>query len=284
MLAELRKRQARDPDVVPTPWPSWNGASRDEGGGRGMALGWYVVLAGLTGAGKTLAALNLVGSALKSGRSVLLFSLEMSWEQLCTRLRAIVSGEDVTAVERGRGFDPEVAEAADEEFMRLPGSLHLNTEPIWRLDDIRGVMAEYRRSYDVRLVVVDYAQLVEPAGADAELFSKMSEISAQLRYSAKELGCVTVALSQMNRSGTRDRDRSPTIESLFGSSRLGFDADQVAMLDHSRRESDQIRRVERTWLNLAKNRHGPSVEIPVALEKRTLQIREARDHEVEEWP
>lgn len=284
MLAHLRERQEGEPEVLPTFLPSWNRASRDEGGGKGLALGWYIVLAGLTGAGKTLLALNLVSKALREGRSVLFFSLEMSWAQLCTRLRAIVSGEDVTSLEWGDGYCPGLAEEVDEQLLHLPGALYLNTEPIWRLEDIREVMASYRRESNVELVVVDYAQLVEPSGSNERLYAAMSNISSQLRHAAKRLNVVTVALSQMNRSSTRERSRKPTVDSLFGSSRFGFDADQVAALDYSRREVDDLHRVERTWLNVVKNRHGPSVEIPVALEKRNLRIEEARPDEEDDWP
>lgn len=283
-LADLRERQAAPPEVLETPWPTWNRASRDEGGGQGLARGWYLVVAGATGHGKTLLALNLVASALRQGVSVAFFTLEMSKEQLQTRLRSIVTGRDITALEWGPNFDPETAAEADRTFMQLPGALYRNAEPIWRLDDIRDEMARLKRESDVGLAVVDYAQLVDPAGSDAELFAKMSDISSQLRYSAKALDVVTVALSQMNRSSTRERDRSPTVDGLFGSSRFGFDADQVAVLDYSQRETDDVERVTRTWLAMVKNRHGPSVEIPVALEKQNLQLREARDDEVGDWP
>lgn len=283
-LADLRERQSDPPDVVETPWPMWNRASRDEGGGRGIALGWYGVIAGPTGHGKTLLELNLTASALRQGVSVAFFTLEMSEDQLQTRLRSIVSGEDITRLEWGPRFDAERAAAADRDFMELPGSLYRNPEPIWRLEDIREEMARLKRQGGVGLAIVDYAQLVEPAGETKHLFAKMSEISAQLRYSAKHLGMVTMAASQLNRDATRDRGMRATVDGLFGSSRFGHDADQVAILDHTRRQTDDVERVTRTWVNLVKNRHGPNTEIPVALEKDTLRIREALDDEVADWP
>lgn len=283
-LADLRERQAAPPEVVETPWPMWNRACRDEGGGRGPAMGWYIVLAGPTGHGKTLLGLNLTASALRQGVSVAFFTLEMSEDQLQTRLRSIVSGEDITRLEWGPRFDADAAAEADRMFMEMPGSLYRNDEPIWRLEDIRQEMARLKREGGVGLAIVDYAQLVEPAGDTKHLFAKMSEISAQLRYSAKHLGMVTVALSQLNREATRDRGMRATVDGLFGSSRFGHDADQVAILDHTRRATDDVERVTRTWVNLAKNRHGPNTEIPVALEKDTLRFREAKDDEAGDWP
>ena len=257
-LAALRERQQKETPVVQTFLPRWNRACRGEGGGLGLAYGWYVLLAGLTGTGKTLLALNLVATALTSGVSILFVSLEMSWEQLVTRLRPIVSGVEVSHLEWGPYFRPEKAEAADRAILEQPGALYFNTEAIWRLKDIRHAL-EHHAERGVRLVILDYAQLVAPDGSDRKLFEAMSEISSQLRYEAKRLGVVCVVLSQLNRSATRERQSPPTIDGLFGSSRFGFDADQVLALDYSKRDRDPLRRAERTRLLLLKNRHGPAL-------------------------
>lgn len=284
LLSGLRQRQLEGVPVVPTFLDTWNRVSRGQGAGEGLAAGWYAMIAGLTGAGKTLVALNLVARALEEGHGVLFFSLEMDPDTLCTRLRSIVSGVDITRVEPGDKYSLEDARDADQQILDLPGTCYLNEEPIWRLEDIRKVMAFHRKTADVSLVVVDYAQLVEPSGNDRELFQAMSHISAQLRHAAKKLDLVTVALSQLNRSSTADRSRKPTIDGLYGSSRFGFDADQVLVLDYSRRDREDRHRTERTWLNLVKNRHGPATEIPVEFDYSTLQVREARPHEEGSWP
>lgn len=283
-LDDLRRKQKEGTEALRTFLPSWNRACRDEGGGRGLAFGWYVLMSGLTGAGKTLLALNLIAEALRQGEHVLLFSLEMSWSQVVTRLRSIVTGEDVTTLEWGGRFDPDRARAADQELLDLPGTLYLNREPIWELEDVGAVMDVYRRKHDVRLFVVDYVQLVSPSGRDSALFEAMSEVSSTLRYQARNVGAVTVALSQLNRASTRERKVSPTVDGLFGSSRFGFDADQVLALDFSRTEDEEVARQEKTWLTMLKNRHGPAVDVPVLLDKRNLRFREAAEGEEELWP
>lgn len=283
-LDDLRWQQTEGADALETFLPTWNRASRDRGGGKGIAYGWYVLLSGLTGSGKTLLALNLIARALDQGENVLLFSLEMSREQCITRLRPIVTGEDVTRLERGSRFDIDAAFEADEAILDLPGTLHLNKEPIWELEDIGSVMEVYAKSHDVGLFVVDYVQLVSPAGRDSRLFEAMSEVSSTLRYQAQKVEAVTVALSQLNRSATRERKQTPTVDGLFGSSRFAFDADQVLSLDYSRREEVAGARKERTWIKMLKNRHGPSVDIPVLLDKSNLQFREAHEGEEDAWP
>lgn len=282
LLAKLRWKQNKGVEAIPTPSSSWNRACRGYGGGEGLALSWYVLLTALTGLGKTLLALGMTRTALENGYNVLYVSLEQDWDELITRLRSIVTGGNITEVEPGKRHDPEKAKAADDQIIALPGQLHVNTEPIWRLQEITDVIEAHADAYDVRMVIVDYCQLVSPAGDNTKLFQRMSEVSSRLRYAAKNHELVTVALSQMNRSAPRDE--SPSLGSLFGSSRLEFDADQILALDHSRREVDEVSRIERTWLTMIKNRHGPQIEVPVALDKRNLRIREAMPDEEGEWP
>lgn len=286
LLAELRVRCEAPPDAVPTPFPSWNRVCRGEGGGRGIARGWFDVLSGPTGAGKTLLALNVMAEALRHGLVVLFFSLEMDWRQLLVRLRAIVSDEDVRRLEPGSDYCGATASVADRELLHgLPGELVLNTEPIWKLADIRDTIARWQENYEVGLVVVDYAQLVAPGGSDCALYEAMSETSSQLRYAAQRYDVATLVLSQLNRATTADRTAPPTVDGLFGSSRLGFDADQVLILDHTRRKRQESERLEATFLRIAKNRHGPQGEIPVVFEKRSLTWREMQPHEEDElWP
>lgn len=286
LLAELRARCEDPPAAVPTPFPSWNRVCRGDGGGQGIGRGWFVVLSGPTGAGKTLVALNVVAEALQRGLVVLFFSLEMDWRQLLVRLRAIVAEEDVMHLEPGTSYCGATASLADRKILHgLPGELVLNTEPIWKLADIRETIARWQENYEVGLVVVDYAQLVAPGGSDRALYEAISETSSQLRYAAQQYDVATLVLSQLNRQTTADRTAPPTVDGLFGSSRLGFDADQVLILDHTRRKRRESERLESTFLRIAKNRHGPQGEIPVVFEKRSLTWREMQPHEEDElWP
>ena len=278
-LADVRRRQSRPINSIPTFLPSWNRMSRGAGGGRGLGIGWYVVLAGATGAGKTIAGLNLTVSALRDGRNVLFVSLEMSHDELVSRLRPIVTGDDIRKLEPGEYWDEDLAAAADRTISDLPGTLHVNTVPLWELRDVQSMLEVFVRDEKVSLVIVDYAQLVSPAGNDQKLFEAMSTVSSTLRFQAQSLDIVVVALSQMNRATTRERNVPPTIEGLFGSSRFGFDANQVLALDYSKRTRDPIRRREKTRLLLMKNRHGPNGPIPIEIDFASFRISEIEKDE-----
>jgi replicative DNA helicase len=274
LLRKLRHDQTKPIDAVPTSFPTWNRMCRSMGGGQGLARSWNVVVGGSTGAGKSLLALCMAKEALAAGENVVYFSLEMDHNELLTRLRPMVSSTDIRFLEWGSMFDTQKAEDADREILALPGTLYVNTAPIYRLEDIGEVIETYFVADNCRYFILDYMQLVEPSGVRQKMREAIAHISHTVNYHAKNLGFVHVGLSQYNRRTTQDRDHRPTVDSLIESSALGNDANQVLLLDHSRREENPINRSEKTYLLVAKNRHGPCGEIPIRLDKATLRFDE----------
>ncbi len=275
LLGELIDSKAQPVTAVPTMLPSWNTACRDEGGGVGLARGWHVIVAGQPGAGKSNFALNLAAAALAAGEHVCFVSLEMSQAQLVTRLLATATGMNIRRFEHGADFDPPVARRAAGELTatleRSGGALYVNRHPIVSLEGVvRAIQAHYRR-HECRVFIVDYVQLCWARSAET-LFEQVQQISHTLRGLAADLGFVSIALSQFNRETSANRGSSPTPQGLMGGSVLENDADQVVLLDHSA--------FKRTWMTatgkvlLAKNRHGPQLEVPCAWDFRTLQVRE----------
>lgn len=282
-LRLLRDRQAMPADAVPTFLAAWNRHCRGEGAGIGLARGWNVQIGGATGAGKTLVALNLTLAALKAGEQVLYITLEMSWSQLVTRLRAIATGTDIRRLEWGEQFSEPAARGADAALLDLPGTLYCNRQPIWKLDDVRELMTLYAEKRGVRYFIVDYLQLVSPGGTE-RIYEAVTKVSQQLRYAAQELGAVCVAVSQYNRQTSANRTDRPIVQGLLGGSSIENDADQVILLDHTRRKRNEHERTERTYALLAKNRHGGQGEIRIEFDYRTLRVREALPDEADEWP
>jgi replicative DNA helicase len=281
-LTLLRLEQAEPSDAVPTFLESWNHCCRGEGAGIGLARGWNVQIGGATGAGKTLFALNLTIAALKAGEQVLYITLEMSWSQLVTRLRAIATGTDIRLLEWGEQFSEPAAKEADAALVALPGTLYYNRRPAWRLEDVRELMQLYAQQKNVRFFVVDYLQLVSPGGTE-RIYEAVTKVSQQLRFAALELNAVCVAVSQYNRATSANRTDRPIVQGLAGGSSIENDADQVILLDHTRRKRNEHERTERTYALLAKNRHGPQGELGIEFDYRTLRVREALPDEEEGW-
>lgn len=284
-LAGHLQRAAQPVDAVPMPFPSWNRACRDEGGGEGIAKGWHVIVAGATGAGKSLVALNCVAAAVRAGQSVCYISLEMSQTQLVTRLIGVLTGTSVRYLERGRGFNPDIAHTAAAEFAdttaRCAGSIRVNRYPIRDLTDIDLVFGYYTTREKCSVFVVDYLQLAWTGNARDQV-DRITEVSHAVRARAIEQHVVSIGLSQFNRRTSANRDERPTVEGLMGGSSLENDADQVLLLDHTTYERQGAGKAQGTAL-LAKNRHGPQTEIPVEWDYSCLQVRE-RDASHEREP
>ena len=112
VLDQLNKQKLEPITAIPTPLAKWSKHCRDEGGGVGLALGWHVVIAGATGVGKSLLALNIAAEAIRNGRRVGYISLEMSEQQTATRFQSIVSGINIKRLEHGEEFQIEKSNEA----------------------------------------------------------------------------------------------------------------------------------------------------------------------------
>ncbi|UOF79581.1 replicative helicase [Caudoviricetes sp.] len=260
-------------DALPTMWPTWNKACRMYGGGVGLARGWHVVAAGGAGAGKSLVALNLTAEALRGGHSVGWVSLEMSREQLLLRLMGIATGRRLADLEPGPYFDPQLFATASEELierMALSGAqLWMAERPTRSLVDVDRLMRDAVEA-GCRLVILDYLQLVTVP--DAKMDDTMRHVSAAVQSLAYRHNVTTLALSQLNRTTTADRDNPPTIFGLMGGSSIENDADQVLLIDHTSRKD--VPGAKSFTVLLDKNRHGPNAAVGVEMNTNTLTLLE----------
>jgi len=277
-LNALYQRKLEPIDAVPTPWPAWNERCGGDGGKVGLARGWHVIAAARTGAGKSILALNAAAHAVRQGERVCFVSLEMEQGELETRMLAIISNTAVWKLEKGSGFSPDAFKAAGRTMTQVHeqtgGTFFSNREPIHTLDAVTDSIRFHHEVLGVRFFIVDYLQLAGNA-MDPE---SVANVSHGIRKLAKDLRVVTLGLSQFNRTTSASQDR-PTKEGLMGGSPLENDADQIVLIDHSRR--DRVIEGWRTYGLLDKNRHGAMVEIPFEFNNSTLRMRQL---EMDEMP
>jgi replicative DNA helicase len=282
---------AWDPsDAIPSPWPTLNRHCGGFGGGHGFAPGWYVVLGGSTGAGKSLAALNVATKALLSRWKVGFVTLEMSPEQLQTRLWSMLFGVEVSKIQPGRWYDPREAERLKglvrDALTDWPGAaFRVNEVRLRNLPDMLDLMHQWREGWGIQVFVVDYMQLCRVPD-ETETHKRIQAVSAEVCDFAHETKSLVLGLSQFHSMARRNRDHPPTVDSLYGGVDLGNDADLVLLLDHSRYEKDQASpHLARTYLIHGKNREGPlSDDIPLLWDYRNLTAREALPDEEALWP
>jgi replicative DNA helicase len=280
-LERLEDLFARPVDAVPTPWPLWNAACQGMGGKVGLSRGWHVLVAGASGGAKTFTALNLCHAAVLHGEKVAMYSLEMDWTEVGARWMAIASGEPAWKLGPGAHFSRSAFRAAAERVNEARGSMLVNQHPIRTLREI--VTAVRRNAEDGATVhVVDYLQLAWVNDASS-MYERISEVSHEVRALAKELRLVSIGLSQLNRAG--NGEESPRKEAMAGSSSLENDADQVLLLDHTKRRPVDNEMGKRIgwfgWAMLDKNRHGPQEKIPIAFSFDTFRMRERDADEID---
>ena len=217
-----------------------------------------IFIAARPGMGKTSLALNMAQNVAKtSGKTVAIFSLEMSREELAMRLIAAESYVDLKKLTTGR--------LSEEDWVKIGlASSALSATDI-RVDDnssitVAAINAKCRRIENLGLIVIDYLQLMTSAGYESSRgenrVNVVSDISRALKVMAKELGVPVVCLSQLNRSPEARTDKRPMLSDLRESGSIEQDADSVIFLyrdDYYHDDSEQKNVVE---CIVAKNRHG----------------------------
>lgn len=277
----FEKRQMQPVDATPTPLAAWNNVCRDDGGRRGLAKGWFVVIAGNPKFGKSVLALNLAEAAMASGRKVGFVSLEMSAEQIAARLYAICSRTPVHKLEKG-GFTKD---HFDDVWRSIAPSTNgyrfeTNDVPLWDISQVMGSL-ETMRTSGIDWFVIDYLQLVG-VGDEESINRQVSEVTSRVARFTKESRSTTIALSQFNRNTSKDYSQPPKAQGIHGGMIVEATADQVVLLDHSRYDKQGSQ--AKTWLVVDLNRHGESGAIPIEWDYTKLTVREAQPDEERLWP
>ncbi len=226
---------------------------------QGLGEGDFVLIASRPGMGKTSIALNIAVNAAKScGKTVAIFSLEMSRQQLVLRMLSSESHIDLYQLNQGR--------LSGEEWGRLAEAAGSLSQVDIRLDDnptmtVAEMAAQCRRIDDLGLVVVDYLQLMQSAGsgnswANESRTQAVSDISRMMKVTAKELRVPIVCMSQLSRANEARQNKRPMLSDLRESGSIEQDADAVIGLyreGYYNRECEDPNSAEAIIL---KNRHG----------------------------
>lgn len=240
-----------------------------------------ILLAARPGMGKTSLALNIALNVGKnSGKTVAMFSLEMSKEQLALRLlssEALVESNRLLTGELRESDWMKVAEAAG---VLSRADIRLDDNPLLTVSDMN---AKCRRLDNLGLVVIDYLQLMSSAGGSMKHSSEsrqqaVSDISRMLKIMAKELQVPVLCLSQLSRANEKRDDKRPMLSDLRESGAIEQDADIVLFIfreDYYSPDSDKRNIAE---LIVAKNRHGETgkVELKWMPEFTTFDTLEKR--------
>ncbi|MCL2055514.1 MAG: replicative DNA helicase [Oscillospiraceae bacterium] len=235
-----------------------------------------IVLAARPAMGKTAFALNMAANICRnSDKEVVIFSLEMSKEQLVTRMLSSESKVNSDKLMKG-------SLKADDWSKLAEGAQRLSQMNIY-LDDTAGVSApqmkaKLRRLKNVALVIIDYLQLMSLAGRRTEnRVAEISEITRQLKLMAKELNIPVLTLSQLSRSVESRSDKHPVLSDLRDSGSIEQDADIVMFLYRDGYYNPESPDPLMAECIVSKNRHGETGTINLRWNGQyTLFLSESR--------
>lgn len=242
--------------------------------------GWQksdlIIVAARPGMGKTAFALNIVTNAAKSGRSVAVFTLEMSKNQLMTRILASESRIDSSKLRKGDLSDEELDRLMHgaRQMSQLPATMGIDETPSISLMELRSRCRRFKREFGLDLIVVDYLQLMTASGNKRyeSREREISEISGGLKALAKELSVPVIALAQLNRGPDTRPDKVPKLSDLRESGSMEQDADIILFLYRDEYYNPNSEDAGKALVRIAKNRHGSLEDVYLAFAPHFLKF------------
>jgi replicative DNA helicase len=243
----------------------------------GLQKSDLIVLAARPSVGKTSLALNIAeNAAVREKKSVGMFSLEMSKEQLVLRLLSSVANIDSQRLRTGFLEELDFTKIAPAMNALSEAPMYIDDTPNISTMELRTKARRLQAENGLDLVIVDYLQLMQATtqSRDANRVQEVSEISRGLKALARELSVPVIALSQLSRQPEMRESKEPRLSDLRESGAIEQDADLVLFLwrDKERASDDQESDGEVINLKLAKHRNGPTGEVQLWFKKRQTRF------------
>lgn len=233
----------------------------------GLHPGQMIILAARPAIGKSTLGLDVCRAAsIKNQLASVIFSLEMSRTEITMRLLSAESGVPLQNMRKGTMKDEDWTRLAATMGKVSEAPLFIDDSPNMSLMEIRAKCRRLKQRHDLRLVVVDYLQLMSSGKRVESRQQEVSEFSRALKLLAKELEVPVIAISQLNRGPEQRTDKRPQMSDLRESGSLEQDADVVILLhreDFYERESPRAGEAD---LIVAKHRNGPTDTVTVAFQ------------------
>ena len=251
----------------------------------GLKPGELVLIAGRPGTGKTSLAFNILETvAVKCGVPCGVFSLEMSAAQLGARAIFQHARADFQRYRTGFFRNEDLPELIDSGAKLCAAPVFLDDSGDSSIGMIRAKARRWVSEHGIKLLIVDYVQLVRGTRDYRERRDEIGEVSRGLKALAKELNICVLAVAQLNRDSEKDanRNRLPQLSDLRDSGDLEQDAHMVAILHSPKltKEEQGIVDEQRDWaahsrrvnLQICKQRDGPTGKVELLFEKACMRF------------
>lgn len=219
-----------------------------------------ILIAARPSMGKTAFVLNVAQyMAFKEGKTVAIFSLEMSKEQLVNRLFSLESKVDSQALRTGNLTDEDWAKLIEGAAVVGKSNLIIDDTPGISIAELRSKCRKFKLEHDLGIIIIDYLQLMSGSvgGRNESRQQEISDISRSLKALARELSVPVIALSQLSRAVEQRPDHRPMLSDLRESGAIEQDADVVMFIyrdDYYNKDTEHVNEAE---IIIAKQRNGP---------------------------
>jgi len=217
--------------------------------------------------GKSTLALDFArAAAIKHDMPTIFFSLEMGRSEIAMRLMSAEGAIPLQSMRKGTLDNRDWTTIAATRGKINDAPLYIDDSPNMTLVEIRAKCRRLKQRAGLKMVVIDYLQLMTSGKRVESRQQEVSEFSRALKLLAKELGVPVIALSQLNRGPEQRQDKKPALSDLRESGSIEQDADMVVLLHREAAYEKDSPRAGEADLIVAKHRNGPTDTITVAFQ------------------
>jgi replicative DNA helicase len=233
----------------------------------GLHSGQMIIVAARPAMGKSTLALDLCRAAsIHNNLTSCFFSLEMTRSEITMRLLSAEAKVPLNHIRNGQMNDDDWAKLARKMGEVSSAPMFIDDSPNMTMMEIRAKARRLKQRHDLKLIVIDYMQLMSSGKKVESRQLEVSEFSRQIKLLAKELELPIIALSQLNRGPEQRGDKRPMMSDLRESGSLEQDADMVILLHRDDVYEKESTRPGEADLIVAKHRNGPTRDITVAFQ------------------
>ncbi|SDK01889.1 replicative DNA helicase [Nonomuraea jiangxiensis] len=217
-------------------------------------------------------------AAIKHGMTTVIFSLEMSRNEITMRLLSAEARVALHAMRSGMMGDDDWTRLARRMSEVAEAPLFIDDSPNMSMMEIRAKCRRLKQRNDLRFVVIDYLQLMSSPKKTESRQNEVSEISRAIKLLAKELEVPVIAISQLNRGPEQRTDKRPQVSDLRESGSIEQDADMVILLHREDAYERESPRAGEADLIVAKHRNGPTATVTVAFQGHYSRFVDMAQH------
>ncbi|WP_403021849.1 replicative DNA helicase [Salinibacterium sp. GXW1014] len=233
----------------------------------GFHPGQMIIVAARPALGKSTLALDFARAAsIKHNVPSVVFSLEMGRSEIAMRLLSAEASVPLQSMRKGTVDSRDWTTIASTRGRINDAPLFIDDSPNMTLVEIRAKCRRLKQKHGLKLVVIDYLQLMTSGKKVESRQQEVSEFSRALKLLAKELQVPVIALSQLNRGPEQRQDKMPAISDLRESGSIEQDADMVILLHRESAYEKENPRAGEADLIVAKHRNGPTRTVTVAFQ------------------